>query len=154
VSAKSVSIARDRNIERCALSAYDGGSLPFADGRFDLSLAVNVFHHIPPGSRRAAVAEMQRTLKPGGYLVIFEHNPYNPVTRRVVRECPFDEDAVLLRPPETRSLMTQSGLRVVRTMFLIFVPPRLTALLSLEKHLTALPLGAQYGVFARSAPLR
>ena len=43
-----------------------------------------------------ASAEMVRATKPGGIVAIFEHNPFNPLTRRSVNNCVFDEDAVLL----------------------------------------------------------
>jgi hypothetical protein len=35
-------------------------------------------------------------LKEDGHFIIFEHNPINPVTRHLVKNCPFDADAVLL----------------------------------------------------------
>src|SRR5215831_7064404 len=57
------------------------GQVPFADREFDMVTAVCVLHHIRPSSRLRVVREMARVLKSGGVLVIFEHNPLNPVTR-------------------------------------------------------------------------
>ncbi len=36
-------------------------------------------------------------LKKKGRVYIFEHNPYNPVTRYLVATCEFDRDAVLFK---------------------------------------------------------
>ena len=57
---------------------------------------------------------MARVLRPGGIAAIFEHNPLNPLTRRVVSNCVFDEDAVLLRRRRARGLLRQAGLVPVR----------------------------------------
>ena len=34
-----------------------------------------------------------------GNIFITEHNPYNPVTRKIVSECAYDKDAILLKNP-------------------------------------------------------
>ena len=39
--------------------------------------------------------EINRVLKLGGRLYFFEHNPWNPFTRFLVRTCPFDKNAQL-----------------------------------------------------------
>ena len=36
-------------------------------------------------------------LKPGGILALFKHNPRNPLTQRIVSNCVFPDNAVLLR---------------------------------------------------------
>jgi hypothetical protein len=59
-----------------------------------------VLHHVPPADREALLARVATKLAPGGKLVVFEHNPWNPLTRKVVAECAFDADAVLLPPTE------------------------------------------------------
>lgn len=45
----------------------DATCLPFEDGRFDIAASNKTTHHVPQWS--AALAEMQRVLKPRGYLV-------------------------------------------------------------------------------------
>ena len=45
----------------------DATCLPFEDGRFDIAASNKTTHHVPRWS--AALAEMQRVLKPRGYLV-------------------------------------------------------------------------------------
>src|SRR5205085_10701942 len=95
------------------------------------------------------VEEMRRVVRPGGLVAVFEHNPWNPLTRRVVRSCAFDEDVELLRRRELESLLRAAGLQVVRGEYLLFFPWRARLLQAAERTLTGLPLGAQYVVAAR-----
>jgi SAM-dependent methyltransferase len=46
--------------------------LPYADGAFDLVLAVGVVEHLPARHRRAQVDEYYRVLAPGGHLAILD----------------------------------------------------------------------------------
>ena len=117
-------------------------------GAFDLIFVASVFHHIPPPERAAVMGTLARRLAPGGSIDIFEHNPFNPVTRRIVSTCPFDADAVLLKPAELRELFRGAGLDLRRKSYCLFVPPKLSWLLPLEKYLGWVPLGGQYWVSA------
>ena len=63
-------------------------------------------HHIKKKDRRRILRELFRVLKPSGRLVIFEHNTLNPVTRKLVNECPFDVDAILITPIELTEYLT------------------------------------------------
>ena len=62
-------------------------------------------------------------LRPGGLVAIYEHNPLNPVTMRVVNTCPFDEHAVLLRKRETRDLVAAEGFTAIEARTMMTVPP-------------------------------
>ena len=87
---------------------YGGGALPFEDDRFDGAFASCVLHHIPLEQRDAFVREMMRVIRPGGVAIFIEHNPLNPVTRRIVASCAFDADAILLgRVPWGRSILNR-----------------------------------------------
>src|SRR4029453_4186567 len=46
--------------------------LPWADGAFDLVLAVGVVEHLPERHRRAQVDEYWRVLEPGGYIALLD----------------------------------------------------------------------------------
>jgi glycosyltransferase involved in cell wall biosynthesis len=82
-------------------------------------------------------------------LVVFEHNPWNPVTRYVVAHTPIDHDAVLLPPAEVTSFLRAGGWRDIRTSHLMFLPPRLGPVATAaERLLSWLPLGGQYAVTA------
>ena len=130
-------------------SLYDGERLPFDDATFDLAFAINVLHHVDRPDRRPLVAELGRVTKPDGLVAVFEHNPLNPLTRRVVRSCAFDEDVALLGQGEVVRLFRAAGLHVLDREYLLFFPWRVDAL---ERRLTRLPLGAQYVVTGRPAP--
>lgn len=119
------------------------------DREFQLIFVAGVFHHVPPNQRDQVMAELYRRLTPGGDLIVFEHNPYNPVTRRIVSNCPYDADAVLLKPKELRARMTTSGFCNLQSGYCLFIPPSFKRLLFLEPKLQFLPLGGQYFVHAR-----
>ncbi len=121
-------------------------------GSHDVVFVANVFHHVPVPDRPALAARMASALRPGGTLLIFEHNPYNPVTRRIVSTCPFDADAKLLRPAETAGLLAGAGLTGIRQRYTLFFPASLALLAGLERFCGRIPLGGQYvswGVAAR-----
>jgi SAM-dependent methyltransferase len=125
-----------------------GASAPFPGGSFDLVLISAVLHHVALQERPEVYAELCRLIRPGGTIVVFEHNPLNPVTRYVVARTPIDRDAVLLRASEVESGLRAAGARVGRTRYLMFAPPRLRSLERLDDMLGWLPLGAQYVVEA------
>jgi hypothetical protein len=79
-----------------------------------------------------------------GELYVFEHNPYNPITRHLVNSCPFDADAELLTPKQLASLLRGAGFSTIEKGFILFFPSFLRLLRPLERFLTYLPLGGQY----------
>jgi len=117
-------------------------------GNYDVVLIANVLHHIKPQKRQAAVAEAAGLLALGGELIVFEHNPANPLTTRAVAACPFDEHAILLRPGETTNYLRQSGLEKIEVDYIVFFPRMLGWLRPLERLLGWCPLGAQYAACA------
>ncbi|MBT2298867.1 class I SAM-dependent methyltransferase [Variovorax paradoxus] len=147
VSAASLRVAAEANPRALFEVEREGLDL----GAFDIIFVASVFHHIPPVERPAVMATLAGRLAHGGSIDIFEHNPFNPVTRRIVSSCPFDADAVLLKPAELRALFRGAGLDLQRQSYCLFVPPKLSWLLPLEKHLGWLPLGGQYWVSAGQA---
>lgn len=146
ISSASLAFARLENPG--SQFVHEGGDEP-PIGLFDLEVVAGVFHHVPTAQRRDVASLLFERLSPGGQLFVFEHNPFNPVTRRIVSRCPYDEDAVLLRPSELIDILRSAGLSVERRAYCLFVPPRLSRLAALEKQLGWLPLGGQYWVQAR-----
>lgn len=116
---------------------------------YQLIVVANVLHHVPAQSRQELFCELAEHLAPDGLLSIFEHNPANPVTRRVVERCPFDEDAVLLPPAETKSYLRAAKLGLLRHDYIVFMPHALAWLRPLEPWLAWIPAGAQYAVLAK-----
>jgi ubiquinone/menaquinone biosynthesis C-methylase UbiE len=125
------------------------GRLPYGPDAVDLAFCINVMHHVPPPEWPAFVAEMARVTRPGGVVAVFEHNPLNPLTRRVVSRCSFDADAVLLRRRRVRALLAGAGLAPVAQRYILFVPSAAPWARALERPLRWLPLGAQYFVAGR-----
>lgn len=147
VSPESLHEARARHASPRARFVLGGDeSLPFADASFDLTFTACVFHHIERQRHHHWAHELGRVLRPGGTAFIFEHNPWNPVTVRAVRACPFDEGVVLLRPGYARSLLSGAGMQAYPPRFYFFFPAALRALRPIEPMLARVPIGAQYFV--------
>lgn len=123
--------------------------LPFAERSFDLLTAACVYHHLSKAEQRSLTAEAARVLRPGGTFVLFEHNPWNPVTRRIVSRTPVDANAVLLTGRETRQVITAAGLQVLELRYYLYLPePLFARFQGAERLLAALPAGGQYAAFA------
>ena len=145
VSAKSIEAARESYPDA---RFWVLGEEPPENAPFDLIFIAGVFHHIPPAERDAVSRQVVASAAPGASIVVFEHNPFNPVTRKIVRDCPYDEGVVLLRPAEMRTLLSRAGARFRKQGFSLFFPPRLKSLARFEPSLSWLPLGGQYWVCA------
>lgn len=150
VSSASIEAAA-RRFPQHRYAAYDGDTLPAPDGAFDMTMAICVFHHVPPVLWGRLAAEMLRVLRPGGLALVIEHNPWNPVTRRIVNSCPIDRDAVLLTRGITAGLFRAAGGVGVRARSILSVPPKTDALMTVDGWFGLLPLGAQYWCLAERA---
>lgn len=144
VSPRSLEIARQRFPDLAVYEAFDGEHIPHAEGEFDVAFAACVFHHIDGARHAHFLGELNRVLRPGGRLFVFEHNPMNPLTRHAVDKCPFDENAVLVNAPRMRELFQKSRFAGVALQYRVFFPGFMRRFRSIERALTWLPLGAQY----------
>lgn len=142
VSPACVAQARERN-PNVAYDCYDGDHLPYADATFDVCFTICVLHHVPVASRKNFVSEMARVTRPGGLAVMFEHNPWNPLTRYVVNNCEFDVDAVLISMRESRRLFSVQ-FDSVKTRSILTIPARGKLLSKLDAFVGTLPFGSQY----------
>lgn len=120
--------------------------LPFPDCSYDLVVACCVFHHIEIPLRDKVFGELVRILKPSGRLVIFEHNPINPVTRFMVKRAKVDKNALLLYASEIEAAMLLSGVRLMRKEYFLFFPLWFRWLQWFERFLCRSPFGGQYVV--------
>lgn len=150
VSRKSVDLATQRFGAAAEFVALNGQSIGFRNGQFDLLFSACVFHHIPHEEHEHWLAELRRVARPNAMLVIFEHNPWNPLTVRSVNTCEFDENARLMTPFALQAKMKQAGWSSTRHEYRIFFPKSLAFLRPIEKYMRWLPLGAQHAVIARA----
>jgi hypothetical protein len=86
---------------------------------------------------------------------VFEHNPYNPLTRHAVNTCELDRDAVLLPPRETIALLKHAAAVEPEYRHYLFSPLGGATGSWLDRRLRNVPLGGQYvawvqhGLFTR-----
>jgi len=145
-SAESINEARGLMGDDRVSLVNDLSQVP-GDVRFDFVISCHVFHHIPPAERAATVETLARRMKPAARLVIWEHNPFNPITRLLVKMCPFDGDARLLTLNSTKTLFGKNAFRFIQHAYVNVFPPgwqRLKVLSIIEKKLLGAPVGAQY----------
>lgn len=149
VSGESIKIASANNPD-VRYKLFAGKVLPFPSQSFDLVFAVCVFHHVPLGMRANLVAEAKRVLRTKGTFVIFEHNPINPLTMRVVSNCVFDKDAILLKSTEAQDLLKASSFAEIRSRHILTVPAFNKAARIVDQLFGRVPLGAQYFTMGRN----
>jgi len=114
--------------------------------RFDAIVAANVFHHILLEMRGEALSQCRLILAEGGQMFLFEHNPYNPLTRWIFERCPFDADAEMLSMNTAIEMSRAAGFDSEQHGYTLFFPRQLAFLRVIEPWLKRLPLGAQYYV--------
>jgi SAM-dependent methyltransferase len=124
--------------------------LPFADASFDVVTAMCVVHHVPVSQWKRFAEELHRVLKPGGVVVIFEHNPLNPVVRYLFKFGfdGMDKGATMIGRRHLESLLRAAGCSAPRSDYIFFTPFASRFFRWLDRALAWLPLGAQYMTLA------
>ncbi|MCW5640807.1 MAG: class I SAM-dependent methyltransferase [Rhodoferax sp.] len=150
VSAGSLAESKAAHGTEPKYALIEDGRIPLSDASVDGAFACCVFHHIPEAAHRSTLMELRRVLKPHAPLMIYEHNPYNPLTVRAVNTCPLDENAVLIKAREMRKRCEQAGYNSVSIDYRVYFPSALKVFRPLEDCLRWLPLGAQYQIRARA----
>jgi len=144
VSEQSIQVAVRRDITGAKFTTYDGSQIPFKDGSFNIIMLAGVLHHVVEVQKQIhIIKECQRVLKREGMFFIFEHNPLNPITRRIVDDCPFDKNAKLINHIRMNKLIHLSGFKT-SCRFIIFLPAFLKKVAFLENLMWWLPVGGQY----------
>lgn len=89
-------------------------ALPFADNRFDVVFSVAVLHHLQePALVKRAIGEMVRVTRPGGKVLVWDHNPLNPYWPIAMKRAPQDSgDERLVPAREIVSALTAHGARI------------------------------------------
>jgi len=116
-------VAREQG-RGCAARA-PSDRLPFADATFDVVFSVALMHHLVAPERVArTIREMVRVARPGGYVVIWDHNPRNPFWPVIMRRVPQDTGEERLVPArEMERTLRDCGVRRVAAFPSGFVPP-------------------------------
>ena len=130
---------------------YDGRRLPYEDGRFDVAFAICVLHHVDPVDRLDFHLELGRVVRPGGLVVVFEHNPLNPLTRVAVSRCEFDEGVVLAGRRALIDVARRAALEPVEHRYLLFHPIGGVVGDVTDRLLGRVPVGAQHYLVSRSS---
>jgi 2-polyprenyl-3-methyl-5-hydroxy-6-metoxy-1,4-benzoquinol methylase len=131
----------DKNLAQPGVFTSD---LKITGRSYDVIVLSNVLHHVKPEHRGTLILDIRSRLAKNGKLVIFEHNPINPLTRWAVSQCVFDQDAILLTAREMLRCLRAASLRVLTHDYVVFFPRYLAWLRPFEPFLRWCPLGAQY----------
>lgn len=108
-----------------------GDDLPFDGDTFDLVVTVAALHHVAdPDAVRGTLIEMARVVRPGGRIVVWDHNPRNPYWKILMARVPQDDGSErLIGEDEVLAGLRAGGARVISSEPLgfvpDFVPPRL-----------------------------
>ena len=108
-------------------------------------------HHVSEELHFDLLKECKRVLKEEGSIYVFEHNPLNPLTRKIVNNCVFDKDAVLINPKKLIKKIKTLNFLKVKKQYTIFLPRNsfLNKLIFIEKFLYWCPLGGQYFLYIK-----
>lgn len=143
-SPRMLTQARARELE---VVLANGEKLPFADASFDLVTTFAVLHHlIDHDLVRATLGELVRVARPGGAVLVWDHNPRNPYWPLLMRRLPQDQgDEKLVPAEQIVDDLARAGARDISLRRMTFVPdftPRraLPAMSILERLLERLPL--------------
>lgn len=109
-------LARARqNLMGYPFTAIDGDmlQLPFADAAFDKAVSVTAIEFI--GDARAAVSELFRVVRPGGYIVVASLNSLSPWAARRKNEAgskkgSIFQEAIFRSPTDMRRLAPVTGI--------------------------------------------
>jgi SAM-dependent methyltransferase len=114
---------QERRPEIEAVVAH-GDDIPFPDDVFDLTYSVAVMHHIAePLLVRRTLAEMVRVTRPGGRILVWDHNPLNRYWSLIMRRVPQDTGAERLVPlPELVASLRDAGATIERSERLGLMP--------------------------------
>ncbi len=146
VSQESLEQARAKHGEQARFLALDEHQWPEEVTSLDAAYAMCVFHHIDHAAHVSILSEIRQRLRPGGLMMVYEHNPLNPLTVRVVNNCPFDENAKLIRASVMARCFVEAGFKDVKVRYRVFFPGFLKSVRFAEGALSWLPLGGQYYV--------
>ncbi|MDR0409723.1 MAG: class I SAM-dependent methyltransferase [Spirochaetaceae bacterium] len=150
ISDKSISLAKE-NFKDCTFNAIKSvDDLNLYKNKIDVVFVSCVFHHIPFDQHEIWLDGLYDLLKDDGYIIIFEMNLKNPLTKRLVSKSPVDRDANFLNSEYCKRMVQKAFGKSspVKLYYTYFFPWRNEVFTWIEHKLLWLPLGAQYCVMA------
>ena len=133
------------------VSLSESTSMTFGAASFDLVISVAAFHHIGSKEKVAAtVYEMVRVCRPGGRILIWDHNPLNPYWKVFMKRLPWDNDVQRLISAgeicaDLHSASIKSKIKIYKLGFVAdFMPRSLLPLITIIEYvLERLPVVRQ-----------
>jgi hypothetical protein len=96
------------------------------ENKIDCVFISTVLYHIEPKEHTIWLKAIYDTMKKGAYMVIFEHNMLNPLTKRFVERIPMDKDATMLKASYCKTMVQKifGQSKKVKLRFTYFFPWR------------------------------
>ena len=116
---------------------------------FDVIFIAVAFHHMSNQEQKETLLNCRNFLNENGCIYIFEHNPFNPLTRKIFNNCPLDKNAKMIYLKNIVSLAQMTGMKVVSKKYTLFFPKQLSFLKFVEKFISWIPIGAQYYIILK-----
>lgn len=152
ISTKSIEEARKNNegLKNVVYEEYDGENIPFNE-KFDIVFVANVYHHIPRNLQAKTTKLLKQSLNEEGFLIIFEHNPYNPMTvlLSLCTDFRYDPNTNLLTQRYMKKLLKSAGFNDFKLTYKIFFLGCLKKMIKFEPCLRKCCLGAHYYYIAK-----
>lgn len=114
------------------------------DVKFDIILVADVLHHVNDSEINGLIDKISSLRSANSSIVVFEQNPYNPITRYLVKTCPFDKNARLLTLTKTQKIFFSHGLKMINSGYCFFFPSSCKKLYSIENKISRIPMGGKY----------
>ena len=138
VDESTESICEAQSRFSCNSNFQNLNSLQWRNKKYDLIFSSGVFHHIPHQEHGSIIQYLSNLLNPNGKIVIWEHNPINPVTQKIFKECVFDKDAVMIQSKELKRHLTEASFIKVQIIYTMFFPKVLSSFNILDSYLILL----------------
>jgi hypothetical protein len=90
--------------------------------KYDIIFSSGTIHHILHDEHENILKELVSVLTSFGKIFIWEHNPINPITRKLVKDCPLDQNAILINPKKMKDMLCRVQLNSVKIIYTSFFP--------------------------------
>jgi len=150
LSFEMLRVAKTINPLKSKTSGYIQGNafnLPLDDGFAALVFMSCVLHHLEDAEIESTLDEVARICSPKGYIIFFEHNPYNLITQFVVRTTPLDKNARLISYKKLERCARWSGIHIQKKEFFLYGTKKIDTFIRKNMPcLGKLPFGGQYAL--------